>query len=283
MSTIRVMSHNKWNCDKNRPAWEEMGLDCSAAHREHGFIRVYQETQPDIIGCQEITPNMNDLMMRYLHNAGMHYALLWGKFTPIVYRPDKFELVDSDFILYPSECPGFEGCFNDCDSKSCALAVFRVKETGKLFIFVTTHLWWKKSNPAVSPQHYQAGSDEARVYQISMLIARADEYQKKYNCPVIVVGDLNTRYNTPALNYAFSQGFVHAHNIAVEYADETSGHHVCGPNGFQPYNDDKFIDAIDHILVRNAPDGFVRRFDRYSPEYYLPLSDHSPVFADIEL
>ena len=29
--------------------------------------------------------------------------------------------------------------------------------------------------------------------------------------------------------------------------------------------------------------GFVRCFERFSPDYYLPLSDHSPVFVDVEL
>ena len=32
-----------------------------------------------------------------------------------------------------------------------------------------------------------------------------------------------------------------------------------------------------------AKAGAVRRFERFSPDYYLPLSDHSPVFADLEL
>ena len=27
----------------------------------------------------------------------------------------------------------------------------------------------------------------------------------------------------------------------------------------------------------------IRRFERYTPDYYLPLSDHSPVFADVTL
>ena len=40
---------------------------------------------------------------------------------------------------------------------------------------------------------------------------------------------------------------------------------------------------IDHILIKFAPVDFVRRFERYTPDYYLPLSDHSPVFADVVL
>ena len=42
-------------------------------------------------------------------------------------------------------------------------------------------------------------------------------------------------------------------------------------------------DAIDHILVTGAEDGFVRRFERFSPDYYFPLSDHSPAFVDVEI
>ena len=30
-------------------------------------------------------------------------------------------------------------------------------------------------------------------------------------------------------------------------------------------------------------DGAVKCFERYSPDYYYPLSDHSPAFIDIEL
>jgi hypothetical protein len=35
--------------------------------------------------------------------------------------------------------------------------------------------------------------------------------------------------------------------------------------------------------VIGAEDGFVRRFERFSPDYYFPLSDHSPAFADVEI
>ena len=42
-------------------------------------------------------------------------------------------------------------------------------------------------------------------------------------------------------------------------------------------------DAIDHILVKGMPEGAVKRFDRYTPEYYLLLSDHAPVYIDVTL
>lgn len=46
MAKLRLMTHNQWKCDKNQPAWEEQGYDCSAAVRAQGFVRVYRETTP---------------------------------------------------------------------------------------------------------------------------------------------------------------------------------------------------------------------------------------------
>ena len=183
MARLRLMSHNQWKCDSNLPAWEEQGLDCSAEVRERGFVRVFRDTMPDVIGCQEVSAHMADLMIRYLREEGMRYALLWGRDTPIVYRQDKFELIDSDFALYPKEFPGYEGEFNNGNTKSWCLAVFRVKENGKLFLFVSTHLWWKWKKPEDS---------EMRVRNARELLAKMDELQAKHNCPVVGGGDLNS-------------------------------------------------------------------------------------------
>ncbi len=281
MPNLRLMSHNQWNRDDNRPEWAARGLDCSAAHRMRGIARVFDELQPDVVGCQEISIKMADLLIRYTAEAGVRYALLWGRYTPIVYRSDKLELVDSAFLTYPDACPGFAGPFNDVLSKACNVAVFRVKESGRLFVFASTHLWWKSGNPASA--HYLAGSDEARAYQMGLAAEAVVAMQEKYACPAVLVGDMNARLDSPALARAFAAGFVHAHDVAVEYADETSGYHICNNAGYGPYRDAPFAAAIDHILVRGAEAGFVRRFDRYQPEYYLPLSDHAPVFADVEI
>ena len=31
------------------------------------------------------------------------------------------------------------------------------------------------------------------------------------------------------------------------------------------------------------PEGAIKRFDRYTPDYYLLLSDHAPVYIDMTL
>ena len=281
MSTIRLMSHNQWKCDQNLPDWIANGWDCSAETRTRGFVEVYKELLPDIIGCQEVSTWMADCLMRYTQEAGLRYALLWGRDTPIFYRQDKLELVDSDFFLYSEEFPDHEGSFNNAGTKSWCLAVFRVKETGTLFMYLTTHLWWKSSDPA--SKDYQPYSDEARAYQIGLAIHRVGEFQKKYNCPAVIVGDLNADYESLTVQKAIAEGFVHAHDIATDYADETNGHHYCFGDGYKPYDHKPFKAGIDHILLRGWPEDAVKRFDRWQPESYLALSDHAPVYIDIEI
>lgn len=281
MGKLRLMSHNIWNCDNNLPAWQAKGEDCSAQARMPGMVRVYRETGPDIIGLQEVSLLQADLLLRGLLDDGQRYAMLWGKFTPVIYRQDRLELVESEFYTYPEKMEGWDGEFNDVKSKSCSIAVFRDKEDGKRMIFATTHLWWKSNDP--NSKSYQPGSDEARVYQLNWTMDRLEEYHEKYQCPVVLVGDLNADYNKPVIRNALARGFEHAHNIATEFADEDWGYHYCFGDGYKPYEPKPFEKAIDHILVKYAPAEFVRRFERYTPEYYLPLSDHSPVFADVVL
>jgi hypothetical protein len=69
-----------------------------------------------------------------MREVGLNYAVHWVRYTAIFYRPEVFEVVDSDYILYPETMEGYEGSFNDVRSKSLNLAVLRVKETGKLLI-----------------------------------------------------------------------------------------------------------------------------------------------------
>ena len=281
MGNLRIMSHNVWKCDNNLPAWEANHEDCSAHARTRGMVQVYTETQPDIIGFQEMSPLMADEIIRGLAARGLRYALLWGRDTPILYRQERLELIDSDFLLYPTEVPGWTGEFNNHGTKSFCLAVFRDKTDGKELIFLSTHLWWMSGETGAAD--YRAGSEEARAYQLNLAMDRLETYHAEYGCPVMAVGDLNADYAKPAIQSALNRGFAHAHDIATEFADQDWGYHYCFGDGYKPYVKTPFEKAIDHILVKYAADDFIRRFERYTPDYYLPLSDHSPVFVDVKL
>lgn len=281
------MTHNVWSCDSNSPKWAERGHDCSAFSRAPGLLRVYRETLPAVIGGQEFTPLMSDLIKEGLSELNKNYTLIWGRYTPIIYRSDLLDLVESEFGTFSEELPGFAGSFNNESSKSWNLAVFRIKESGKLFIFVSTHLWWKKSPTDADlfdSELYQPGSDEARAYQIASVVDKICEYRKKYGCPAVLLGDMNTGYNSAAMEYVRERGFRHAHDIATEYSEEAVGYHYCFADGYKTeYYDKPFETAIDHIYVIGEEPGAVKRFERYSPDYYFPISDHSAAYIDIEI
>ena len=293
MSTIRLMSHNVWNCDNNQPAWVEKGENCSAANRVGGLVQTYIDTLPDIIGGQEFSALMADLIKERAHEAGLEYTLIWGRYTPILYRADKFELLDSQFLTYPETIEQYEGIFNDSKSKAYNIGVFREKASGKIFVFATTHLWWKAStkNTLTTSSGFlgddvctQPYSDEAREYQVGLLAEKMKELRNKYNCPLVLVGDFNTDYNSKAIAHLFDMGFRHAHDIATDFVDETVGYHSCFTTGYENfYSTDPFEKSIDHILLLGEKEGSVKNFVRYSPDYYFTISDHSPTYIDFEL
>ena len=284
MSKLRLMCQNQWNCTNNQEKWIEKGLDCSAETRMKGHIQVFKELMPDVVGGQEVNKDMQLFFMLYAQEEKLPYAMIWGNMTPIFYRADKLELLATEYLLYPKYMEGYEGTFNDANSKACNLAVFRDKESGKVFIFVTTHLWWRNgSNPAY--KYYQAGSNEAREYQLRMAVALVDKYRAQYgDVPVVIAGDMNTGTNSPALKFIENEaGYTHAHDAATEYTTELSGYCSCGWDGPAPkWWDSAYSAADDHIYVKDMPAGAVKRYDRYMPEYYLSLSDHAPVYIDVE-
>lgn len=285
MSRLRLMSQNQWNYTVNAPKWEELSLDSSAQVRMRGHVDVFEELLPDVVGGQEVNAEMQKYFKWYALERKLPYTQIWGNFTPLFYRADKLILLDSEYLLYPPEVEGYEGCFNDALSKSCNLGVFQTKADGKIFLFAGTHLWWKDGRDPASA-YYQEGSDEVRTLQIKMAIALIDKYQKKYgNCPVILGGDFNATCTSEAIRYALGKGgFLHAHDVAVEYACEVNGYNSCGLSGpGKEWQRLTYREADDHILVRDLPKGSLKRFERYMTEEYLQLSDHAPVYIDIEI
>ena len=281
MTTVRIASNNIWNMDNNYPNWQEKGENCSAEARMPGIARAFDELHPDVIGLQEASHKGVDCLQTELLARGLRYAVHWTRFTSILYRPELFEVLDSEYLLYPEEMEGFPGLsYNDCRSKSLNAVVLRCKEDGKIFVLGNTHLWWKPSDPA--HDRYQEGSAEARAYQVGLASEIIARYQEKYSAPAFFLGDMNDGYDSAPIAKALSLGFSHAHDVATEYASEENGYHFCYPIGHKPYVPGPFCEAIDHILVRGLPEGAVRRFDRYTPEYFETLSDHYPVYVDVE-
>lgn len=105
MKKLRLMSNNVWWCDVNTEIWEAKGADCSAKARMPQLARMYKDLMPDVLGLQECSGRMQQVLMAEITEMGLPYAMLWGKDTPIIYRRDKYELVDSRAGIYPRADP----------------------------------------------------------------------------------------------------------------------------------------------------------------------------------
>ena len=285
-----LMSNNQWYCEKNNEVWMAMGDDCSPAGRVDGLVRSYLEVMPDVLGLQEVSPTMAVLMMDKIRSVALEdgtvatYEYISGGDTPIVYRRDKLKLLESGFFRYTEEVPDYEGSFNNSETKSYAYGVFEDRASKKRFALMSTHLWWKNSNPnCANPKHYQLGSDEARAYQIMQACAKMDEMMDKYSCPGIIMGDFNARMDSPCLKAAQWAGWREVHDLAVGDCDQTRGHHPCGPAGYKRTEMGTFDQAIDHIIVKNPGELVVNHFRRITDEYFDRVSDHYPLYIDVTL
>ena len=60
-TNLRILDDNIWqyDSDKNAPAWEKMGLDCTDAVRCRGFAELVWATTPDIVTLQEYSAHMD--------------------------------------------------------------------------------------------------------------------------------------------------------------------------------------------------------------------------------
>ena len=280
-----IMSNNQWKCDSNQPAWAARGEDCSAERRVEGLARAYQQVAPDVLGIQEASVRMNELLMRRMtsfshEGAPVHYELITGGDTPLLYRDDRLLLVESGFFRYSERVPGCEGSFNNGGTKSYAYGVFQPRDGGRAFAAMTTHLWWKSSDPASAD--YQPGSDEARAYQIRLALARLEEVSAKYGCPALLMGDLNAVMDSPCLRAAREMGWIDAHDAAAGRRDETRGHHPCGPSGYRRAERGAFAEAIDHILIKAGGPVSVGDYLRVDDAWFDPVSDHYPLYLTCE-
>lgn len=282
-----LMSNNQWYNDPNHDAWKAIGEDCSAEVRVHGLVRAYKEVMPDVLALQEVSRHMAKLMMDQMRSlkladgSNAEYEYISGGDTPIVYRSDKLLLIESGFFRYDEKIYGLKGEYNNSGTKSYCYGVFKNKADGKIFALMSTHLWWKSSDP--NDANYLEGSDEARAYQILQAASKMDTVMEKYDCPCFIMGDFNACMESCCLKAAQWRGWREAHDLATGSRDDTRGHHPCYAWGFERGDAGTFDQAIDHILLKNCDNVEVKHFRRITDEYFDKISDHYPLYIDVTM
>lgn len=279
-TTLRILDDNIWQYDSEKipEVWQKAGYDCRDDVRAPQFAQLVRGYMPDIVALQEYSKHMHDRFYPNIQKYGYKIAYTpkegWN-FTPIFYDTLTTELLYVHYNRYMPEQ------WSNMGTKSFTSAVFKLKNTGKTFAILNSHLWWKD-------EIYQVGSDMARASQTRLMMAEAEIIKAQYHCPIFVMGDLNCTEDKPAMQQFLTSGYTPCYKLATVSTDSRNGHHICGPKRVgrrqsdrkTPYRDS----AIDHLLLYNGKDSVeIKMFKCETAFFTIRLTDHYPNIVDATL
>jgi endonuclease/exonuclease/phosphatase family metal-dependent hydrolase len=233
--------------------------------RVSGLMRFYEA---DFIGTQEVLHHqlvfLKSELKGYDHiGVGRDDAKEKGEYSAIFYNKEKFNLKQqSTFWLSPTPDTVSKGWGANIN-RVCTYGLFESKKTKKQFWVVNTH--------------FDHQSELARLESAKLIIKRIDELNKGKNYPVVFMGDLNARPETPPIQHVLSV-MDNARNLSRQ-----------PPYGnADTWNAFKFTEkpsgAIDYIFISRGKDWTVKKFATLTDSYDLKYpSDHLPVFAVLVL
>ena len=253
-SEIKVMSYNvRMN---SSPASDG---DNFWDFRKHASITMINEEQPTVFGVQEATASQMEYLVENLPDygyigVGREDGKSSGEHMSIFYRKDQVELLDGG-TFWLSETPEepTKGWDAAC-KRSCTWTKMRMKDTGKEFAYINTHL-----------DHV---GKVAQREGLALICKRFAEIVP-VGMPAFLTADFNALTNDPIFEPLNAEML----DARVE-APETDNRATY--NGFKPGGEDNADLVIDHIFYRGAEAHTfkVLRDKNYGAPF---ISDHYPV------
>jgi len=256
---ITVMSYN---IRFNNPG---DGINAWPHRSDHVAEMMGEKYQTDIIGVQEALKSQIDDLQERLPDyswvgVGRDDGEEAGEFSPIFYRPDRFELIVAN-TFWLSELPHQPGhiSWDAMHTRVATWARFTDLSSNQDFYVINTH--------------FDNRGNRARVESAKLI--RSFIADLKEHIPVIVTGD----FNAPESSKAYSVMSEIPGIIDSRYASET-GHE--GPtatfNNWEELRADE--SRIDYIFVRDNVRVLTHRIldDRYDGRF---PSDHLPVIVEL--
>ena len=257
---FNIYCQNIWN---TLPASDRMVLIRKLISDFDADVCLFQECSPNTVRkCENAIPS---LMADEYEEVCKHLIPL--NYTPVLYKKDKFDLVDEGYLLYDG--------LNDYNSKSVSWAVLKDKESGKMFAAASTHFWWM----------FRGDEDiNQRIANANQLRKVCDNIVSKYDVPVIVGGDLNNGLNTEqgsvTYEYMTKNGFVDFRNIA-KITTEKYTHRDC-PDGIA-YDTSLPTQNLDYLFCYGKDNINATLFDVLYSKSALESSDHCPLVAKFDI
>lgn len=228
--------------------------------REEIVPQVVADYYPDSVGFQECEGTWYLTLKAYLPDyeiigvGRLTGAPLLGESTAIMYRKDKYKLIDWG-TFWLSETPDVVSIGWDAKyHRTCTWAILENKETGEQYAHVNTHL----DNMGA----------EARINGLKLVIEKAESF----DMPVVVTGDFNFPKGSDLYKSLVADSLTDVAEIAAEadsgctshgYKDVVEGN----PIDFICVND-KITDVRSYKIMR----------EKYNDRF---VSDHYPIYADM--
>ena len=257
---MNVMTFNV-RCDKTSDLQSNWQYRKDFAAQMIGFYNV------DIVGTQEVFKNQLDDLLERLPGynflgVGRIDGKEKGEHSAIFFKAQKYEVENNGhfWLSQQPEAPGLLGWDAACE-RIVTWGIFIEKKTGLRFTFFNTH--------------FDHIGETARKESAMLLKKRIIEIAG--TLPVILTGDLNVPPEALAVQTLLSDGFLaDTRKIAnFVYGPDWSFHDF----GRTPMEERKLI---DYILVSKGSK--VNKYACISETLDSTfLSDHNPVFAEIEL
>ncbi len=236
-------------------------------YRYDRIAQVILAQDADLFGAQEVTKHMLDTLVSRL--AGYTYVgvgrgdgIAAGEFSPVFYKKDRFELLDSgNFWL--SETPDVAGSkgWDAACKRIASWVILKDRRKGNELFMLNTHL-----------DHV---GEVARRESVKLLLQRVKELRG--DRPAILTGDFNAMPDSEVITSLLADGSVfHTRDIAA-----TTNGTLWTFSAFGQLPDDKrtFIDYVfvtsewevaSHVVLPDTLDG----------EY---VSDHTPIVTKLTI
>lgn len=234
--------------------YADWGSDIDVKYRTEIFAGNMNFYNPDVIGVQECSPYWLNFLQTEFNSP---YKLL-GKpssniFTYVVYNADRLEVLEFGYKDYSVK--------NNMRARGIAYGVFKDKETGKTFVFASTH--------------WNGGDNDDCKKQVAEASKIINDMKAKYNCTSYCTGDFNSNEKTSVYGtFMQNTNMEDTMYSTTNRTNNLASWHELGKENFS-------VNSCDHIFASKGVKCVAFRTLVENSQIYA--SDHSWLCADIVL
>ena len=231
-------------------------------HRAGGILWKIDNEKPDVIGFQEVRPEIYDFLCKHLTGytvvgcgRGADYE---GEHNPVAFRSDKFELIglDTEWLSPTPYIPGSRYAEQSDCPRICTRVTLRRFGSARPFDIYNTHL-----------DHI---SEQARVLGAQAVCGIMAARKAKWNLPMMLMGDMNDYPTSGPIRTFLADKLLalteHTTGVGTTWHDYGKAHH----------------ERIDYIMSN----GFTQKGDieLWTDEQDgIWLSDHYPLAVELDM